>query len=295
MKCLFCDRKPEIRLKRHRAWLCRDCYPKFFERQVMRAVEKEGMFSHSDRICVAVSGGKDSMGLLHSLKKLGYDVTALFIDLGIEGYSKESRRVVEGYTEREGTPLIVYDLKKEKGKGLPEIQKRGRSRCAVCGIIKRYVMNRVSLGKFDALATGHTLDDAVVFLFSDTLQWNLEPMSRHLPVLEAGEGMVRKVKPLYRVTDQETLLYVETERIPYWKGKCPYQVTSKQKQYKEIWNRLEEITPGIKQNFYLSFLRNMIPHLRSEKPDLKRCRECGGPTTREVCSFCSLFSTSQGP
>ena len=53
------------------------------------------MFDKNSKILVAVSGGKDSMSLLDVLKNLGYNVTALYINLGIKGYSNNAKKVVE--------------------------------------------------------------------------------------------------------------------------------------------------------------------------------------------------------
>ena len=44
-----------------------------------------------DRILVAVSGGKDSLTLWSILLTLGYRADALYVDLGIPGYSEKFR------------------------------------------------------------------------------------------------------------------------------------------------------------------------------------------------------------
>ena len=49
------------------------------------------MFGHSEKILVAVSGGKDSLALWDILLDLGYDADGLYIDLGIGEYSSSSR------------------------------------------------------------------------------------------------------------------------------------------------------------------------------------------------------------
>jgi tRNA(Ile)-lysidine synthase TilS/MesJ len=48
---------------------------------------------------------------------------------------------------------------------LAERSHRGRKTCAVCGLTKRHVMNRIArdLG-YDVLATGHNLDDEAAVL-----------------------------------------------------------------------------------------------------------------------------------
>jgi hypothetical protein len=51
------------------------------------------MFTRDDRILMAVSGGKDSLGLWDILTRLGYKADGLYIGLGIDGgfgYSDQS-------------------------------------------------------------------------------------------------------------------------------------------------------------------------------------------------------------
>lgn len=58
--------------------------------QVWKAIDEFEMFTKSDRILVAVSGGKDSLALWDILNRLGYQTTGFHLDLGIGGYSGES-------------------------------------------------------------------------------------------------------------------------------------------------------------------------------------------------------------
>ena len=59
--------------------------------QVTRAIAKYRMLGHTDRVLVAVSGGKDSLALWDLLLDLGYQVDGLYLSLGIGAYSERSR------------------------------------------------------------------------------------------------------------------------------------------------------------------------------------------------------------
>jgi tRNA(Ile)-lysidine synthase TilS/MesJ len=113
MRCRFCRGQASLTLKRHRIALCASCYPKFFRKQVLNAIEKERMFEKDDKICVTVSGGKDSMALLHTLHKLDFNVEALYIDLGISGYSEKCRQIVTSFCKAYNISYTIYDLKRE--------------------------------------------------------------------------------------------------------------------------------------------------------------------------------------
>ena len=63
MNCTKCKTKAVIGLPRHNAAFCKLCFNEFVHEQVARAVKSERMFGLTDRILVAVSGGKDSLTL----------------------------------------------------------------------------------------------------------------------------------------------------------------------------------------------------------------------------------------
>ncbi len=249
------------------------------------------MFSKEDLICVALSGGKDSLSLLHALHMLEYKVKAVFVDLGIPGYSDGSRKACERLCSDLGVDLHIYNLKEERGMTIFEVSRRARRPpCSICGAIKRQATNRMAreLG-CDVLATGHNLDDEVAFLFSNLINWNLSYLARQGPVSEAKFKMVKKVKPLCFLTDEEVRIYAEIVGLEVFEGRCPLEGRAPLPLYKKIWNELEERRSDIKSSFYKGFLRKLKPLLAVEEGELRSCKVCGEPTSRDVCSVCSVF------
>ncbi len=301
MKCVRCGVGASVRLRRHRTSFCEKCYTLYFERQVERAIEEFDIFRKDENVLVAISGGKDSMSLWNVLLEKGYRVIALHIDLGIGQYSRSSREVVEKFAKEKGAELIVYDLKERHGKSLPTLIKERKKLvpCRICGTVKRYVMNRVALEhEMDCVVTAHTLDDCCAFLPASLLSWDLEQISRQDVLLDAGEGLVRKAKPLYRLTDEECRLYVMINNIPFVDEKCPYSRGALSIQLKNIFNQLEKRIPSVKQQFYFGFLRRGKKAFQKniEEASLVPCRICGMPTIkgRDVCFFCTLMQGKGG-
>src|SRR5919201_2360209 len=97
MRCKKCKEKAVIGLPRHNAAFCKPCFNEFVHDQLARAIKSERMVAPSDRILVAVSGGKDSLALWDILLKLGYCADGLYVDLGIGSYSVRSREKVERF------------------------------------------------------------------------------------------------------------------------------------------------------------------------------------------------------
>nr|MDQ3570028.1 tRNA(Ile)-lysidine synthetase [Actinomycetota bacterium] len=161
------------------------------------------------------------------------------------------------------------------------------------GLSKRHLFNQAALeGGYDAVATGHNLDDEAAVLFGNVLRWSTEYLARQLPVLPAGNGFVRKVKPLVRLGERETAAYCVVKGIDYIVEECPMAEGNKHLGYKEALNAIEAESPGSKAAFYFGFLDKVSPLFRSEalaeEGQLGRCSSCGAATTGEVCAFCKL-------
>ena len=99
------------------------------------------------KILVALSGGKDSTVTAYFLKKFGYNIEGLHIDLGMGDYSKKCLSAVEDLCKQLVIKLHVYDIKKEMGSSMCYLRSAIQSRknlknCAICGVIKKWILNK---------------------------------------------------------------------------------------------------------------------------------------------------------
>lgn len=293
MKCTRCKAKAVVSLPSHNAAFCKDCYPLFFTRQVETAIRRQKMFTHDERILVALSGGKDSLALMLELSLQGYDVTGLHIDLGIPRSSEKARKKVEDFCSLHNLKVQVLEIARE-GLPIPAVKKHiNRPVCSVCGKIKRHYFNRIAReGGFDALATGHNLDDEAARLFANTLRWDSGYLSDQGPTLPAEEGFIRKVKPLYRLTEFETANYAFLKGIAIHSDPCPYSGGASFTNHKKLLGELEHTSPGSKFSFYDGFLKKGRPAftLLEEKQgeSLSPCEQCGSPTSLDLCGVCRI-------
>jgi uncharacterized protein (TIGR00269 family) len=302
MKCRKCGETAVINMRQHKLALCQEHFLAWMPEQTQRFIEKYKMFDHADKILVAVSGGKDSLSLWDILRRLGYPADGLYIGLGIDGgigYSDESRRLSEQFAAERGLTLKVVEVEAAYGAAIPElaqISHRGHGRpCSVCGLSKRYIMNRAAYdGGYSVLATGHNLDDEAAVLMQNTLNWAGSYLVRQAPVLETSRpGLARKVKPLCRFYEREMAAYAIVRGIEYIYEECPHAVGSTTLYHKEILNQMEESRPGAKLQFYLSFLQAKEQGLFARQPEdteLHPCDKCGQPTSAPgECSFCRMW------
>ena len=294
MKCRVCREPAIIDLRRHNANFCSDHFLRYCRQQVERVIGDFAMIAPKDRILVAVSGGKDSLALWDLLIHLGYEVDGLYVGLGIDEYSDVSYRYVKGFAHERSLKLITVDLRDEYGFDVPTAATNtGRVPCSACGISKRHVFDKAAVdGGYDAVVTGHNLDDEAAVLYGNVIRWKVDFLGRQRPVLEARAGFPRKAKPLVRLTERETAAYCVLRGIDYQVEECPMAVGNKHLGFKHVLNQLEEQSPGSKSEFYFGFLKRAAYRFdeRSDRDPVGSCAQCGSPTDAEVCAFCRLVS-----
>ncbi|MEE8450131.1 MAG: ATP-binding protein [Thermodesulfobacteriota bacterium] len=240
---------------------------------------------------MAVSGGKDSLSLWHILAEMGYQVDGFHLDLGLGDYSRRSWEKVESFAGRAGLRLIITEAGQETGLNVAELAAK-RKTCSVCGQIKRYIFNRTAWQRgYLALATGHNLDDEAARLLGNTLKCKTDFLARQRPVLPAHrERLVRRVKPLFRLTEKEVAAYAFLLGIDYLAEECPHASGATSLVYKRAINLLEEASPGSASQLYLGFIQRAGSLFEDEaKALLSSCQQCGQLTPAEVCSYCRLI------
>ena len=307
MRCRTCGSKAVINMPQHRLALCKPHFLEWLPSQTQRDISKFEMFEKSDRILIAVSGGKDSLALWDLLWQLGYQTDGVYIDLGIDSgtaYSRRSGEFAQAFAVDRGLKLITLDIGSEYNETLPEMAARtlrGREKpCSVCGLVKRHILNRIAVDRgYTALATAHNLDDEAAILLANTLDWSMDHLSRGQPVLQPASGFARKVKPFCRVYERESAAYSVLRGIAFIPDECPYSTGSKQLYFKTYLNEWEGEMPGTKLRFYNNYLKALdgdaFPARQQTPKELaaQRCPSCGQPTTTGgLCSFCLLINKS---
>lgn len=293
-KCRVCKAPAIIDLPRHNANFCAEHLLQLCRRQVEKAIHDFDMLAPDDRVLVAVSGGKDSLAVWDLLTEAGYQADGLYIGLGIGEYSETSREYAVNFARERDLKLQIVDLRGDYGYDVPTAARATRRvPCSACGLSKRRLFDRAAReGGYDAVATGHNLDDEAAVLLGNTLHWDVEYLARQLPVLPAGNGFPKKVKPLARLTERETAAWCVVRGIDYLVEECPIAAGNRHLGYKEALNSIEAQSPSSKAAFYLGFLERMAPLLagqaRAAAGDLNECARCGEPTTGAVCAFCRL-------
>ena len=296
MKCRVCREPAVIDLRRHNANFCVDHFLRYCRQQVERVIDDYDMFRPDERLLVAVSGGKDSLAVWDILIELGYTVDGLYVGLGIEDYSDVSYSFVRDFVDRRHLHLTTVDLRGRYGFDVPSAaEATGRVPCSACGLSKRHLFDKAAVdGGYDAVVTGHNLDDEAAVLYGNVMRWQIDYLGRQHPLLEARDGFPRKAKPLVRLTERETAAYCVLRGIDYQVEECPMAVGNKHLGFKEALNELEDRSPGSKAEFYFGYLKRVAERFTDtqDRERLGTCAGCGAPTDAETCAFCRLAARS---
>jgi len=303
--CASCKRREAFFFRRYSGEeLCRKCFAESIEQKVRATISKYKMFQYDDRIAVAVSGGKDSISLLHILAELERNyskasLVAVTVDEGIKGYRDEALKIAAENCRKLGIKHHVVSFKELFGFTLDEtvqrIRKKGEDKvtpCACCGVMRRKALNIVArkLGA-DKLVTAHTLDDETQTILLNIFHGDVMRIAREKPVTdEAHPKLVQKVKPFCQIPEKETALYAYVKGIKFQSKPCPYAAEALRNDTRIMLNRLEEKHSGIKFVIFNS-IEKIRPVLKNVvlAESLGECRECGEPTSEEVCRTCQLL------
>ena len=127
-----------------------------------KAIEDYKMIEENDKIAICLSGGKDSITMLHAFKALQrfypkkFDIIAISINPGFEHFDTNllqemcDKLEIPLFIENSHAQEIVFDIRKEKNP------------CSLCANLRRGVINSIAVREgCNKIALGHNEDDVL--------------------------------------------------------------------------------------------------------------------------------------
>jgi len=297
------EREAEFRVSYSGEWMCRNCFTAFLERKVARLVLKRKMIDEDRLSIIAVSGGKDSAALASILKRTFPSVKFLcvYLNLGIPNFSDECEAKARELCQKLGLSLRVVSLEKEYGFSILDLKKSvyGRKICSACGVVKRYLLNKVAIeeGAYSVL-TGHNLDDIVEVLFDHYLNGRVRDIVRTVEFSPPQGMLAGRGKPLARITNEELLFYAKSMELPFSDAMCVYALKSRSYKRKKLMKILEKEIKGFRHIYYGSHrrIRRVLEKgVEEKKGKVVNCLVCKLPTTSKkgICGFCRIVDAGR--
>ncbi len=255
------------------------------------------MIKNNELVCVAVSGGKDSLVLLDVLNKMSkthnFRLFAVTIDEGIPGYRDEALKIVESFCAQLKIEHKVFSYKKlfdltlEESLELRNDQKL--SSCSICGTFRRRVLDHAAKSiNADVIATGHNLDDVLQTFLINTLSGDTTKIGWMHP--DTSSNKLRKIKPLSEIYESEIVFYAFTNNLPFQTEPCPHMDEGIRTEIREFLNSLESNHNGIKNNMYNSVLKISKFTKNANHKEKRNCSVCGNECSGNVCSVCKMIT-----
>ena len=230
--------------------------------KVGNTIFEYGLIEDGDRIMTAVSGGKDSLGLLHLLLEIkrkapiSFDVFAYTLDQAQPEYDgsdleKHYQKLgIEYYLERKDTYSVVIE------KTLP-----GKTYCSLCSRLRRGILYKKKTEyKATKLALGHHADDAM-----ETLLMNLfysGRMAAIAPKLFSDDKQHTVIRPLIEVDESEMKWLAQTMKFPVIPcNLCNNQKNLQRQRMKRWIHNEEKINPVIRGSFKSALKKVELRHL----------------------------------
>jgi tRNA(Ile)-lysidine synthase len=192
----------------------RHSHPPALFKIVERTLADEHLFEAGDFVLIAVSGGPDSMALLHVLAKLapriGLRLAAHGVDHGLRPAAVQELALAEGYASEIGVPFASTRVDVRPGPNLMARAREARYAALGTALLEWTERDGSEGGHGRFIATAHHADDRAETVLIRLLRGTgpaglavLAPRASHL------------VRPFVRARRTDIVAHLERHRIPH--------------------------------------------------------------------------------
>ena len=221
-----------------------------------KAIEDYNMIEEGDKIAICLSGGKDSITMLHGFKALQrfypkhFDIIAISIHPGFEFFDTSilqnicDKLEVPLFIEKSNIKEIVFDIREEKNP------------CSLCANLRRGIINSVAIREgCNKIALGHNKDDVLeTFMLNLLYTGSINTFS---PVSYMDRTKITLIRPLIYAKEKDTKKLVKQNDIKVMPKACPMDGESKREDMKDLIYSLRKDIPKVEANLFGAIIRNI--------------------------------------
>lgn len=206
-----------------------------------QAIDKYNMIEEGDRIAIGLSGGKDSMTLLHGMAGLHkfypekFDLVAVTVDLGYDGFDTSyMSELCKQYN-------VEYHVVKTN---INEML--GSGECSLCARLRKGAFNNkiIELG-CNKFAYAHNMDDVIETMMLSLIYEGR--FSTFWPVTPYEDTGITLIRPMIMVSKAEVSGFCNKEKVQIVKNPCPYSRVTEREYVRTLIKEIEKHAPGTKK------------------------------------------------
>jgi len=221
-----------------------------------KAIEEYKMIEEGDKIAICLSGGKDSITMLHAFKALQrfypkhFDIIAISIDPGFEFFDTEFLRKICSdleiplFIEKSNAKEIVFDIRREKNP------------CSLCANLRRGAINSVAIEQgCNKIALGHNQDDVIETFLLNLLYTG--SIGTFAPMSYMDRTKITLIRPLIYTPEKETKRFIKKNNLSVMPVVCPMDGKSKREDMKNLIFTLSKTIPMVRANLFGAIKRTL--------------------------------------
>ena len=221
-----------------------------------KAIEDYNMIEDGDKIAICLSGGKDSITMLHGFKALQrfypkhFEIIAISIHPGFEFFDTSllqnicDKLEVPLYIDESHIREIVFDIRNEKNP------------CSLCANLRRGIINSIANREdCNKIALGHNKDDVLeTFMLNLLYTGSINTFS---PVSYMDRTKITLIRPLIYAKEKDTRRFVRENNITVMPKACPMDGESKREDIKNMIYNIRKDIPKVEANLFGAITRNI--------------------------------------
>lgn len=226
--------------------------------KTLRAFDDFNMIDEGDKVAIGLSGGKDSITLLHVLYyiqkfyKKKFTIMAITIHPGSETFKTDELEKmckeldIEYVVYKSDIANVVFDIRKEKNP------------CSLCANMRRGMLNSLANEyNCNKIALGHHMDDVMeTFLLSQFYNGKIHTFS---PVTYLSRSDVKTIRPFVYVEEKYTRAIAKEKNFPVVGKCCPRDGFTKREDMKNFIKEMSHDIPKFRESLFGAIKRSNIP------------------------------------